>query len=178
MPCNHKCTTWNAKKPPGGKRYESGQIRCDTCQVFMYPSLEHTHNTKTKQPDDNPENGLSCNCCNMRVSGRAYSAKYGKYQNTNNAKTFEQLLAYIQNEMVMQENYQPIVLRKILLDNEVTKSEIEQELKKHNPDSSSQSMTDTVLTVLQRERNNMIRKEGDEYAKILLMVYLKSKLSN
>lgn len=83
MPCNHKCAKWKAKKPPGGKRYESGQIRCDTCQIFMYPSLEYTHNTKTKKPDDSPEHGLSCNCCRMRISGRSYSAKFSKYQNPN-----------------------------------------------------------------------------------------------
>jgi hypothetical protein len=49
----------------------------------MYPTLEHTHNTKTKKPDDKLEHGLSCNCCRMRVSGRSYSARYSKYSNSN-----------------------------------------------------------------------------------------------
>lgn len=99
MPCQNKCTKWKAKRPPNGKRYESGQIRCDTCQVFMYPSLEHTHNNRTKEPDDNPEHGLSCNCCNMRISGRSYSARYGRYQNPSSSKTFEELEKYFVNEL-------------------------------------------------------------------------------
>jgi len=65
--------------------------------------------------------------------------------------------------MVMQENYQPVVLRKLLLSKGVTRPEIEEELEKYNPESTSQSMTNTVLTVLQRERNNVIRKEGDRF---------------
>lgn len=83
VPCNQKCSKWKAKKPLGGKLYESGQIRCKTCKIFMYPTLEYTHNTKTKKPDDNLGHGLSCNCCRLRVSGRSYSAKYSKYQNPN-----------------------------------------------------------------------------------------------
>ena len=70
---------------------------------------------------------------------------------------------YIQDKMVMQENYQPVVLRKILLSKSATREEIEQELRKYNPDSESQSMTNTVLTVLQHERNQIIKKEGDKF---------------
>ena len=65
--------------------------------------------------------------------------------------------------MVMQENYQPVVLQKILLSKSATREELEDELRKHNPESQSQSMTNTVLTVLQRKRNNMIRKEGNKF---------------
>ncbi len=65
--------------------------------------------------------------------------------------------------MVMQENYQPVVLRKLLLSKGATRPEIEEELRKYNPESTSQSMTNTVLTVLQRERNNVIRKEDDRF---------------
>ena len=64
--------------------------------------------------------------------------------------------------MVMQENYQPVVLRKILLSKGATREEIEEELKKYNPESESKSMTNIVLTVLQNARNNMIKKEGDK----------------
>ena len=89
MPCRRLCTKWKAKKPTGGERYASGQIRCDTCEIFMYPSLEHTHNTKTGEPDDDPKKGLSCSCCNSRISTRAKSARYGKYQDPNNSEPFE-----------------------------------------------------------------------------------------
>lgn len=65
--------------------------------------------------------------------------------------------------MVMQENYQPVVLRKILLSKSATREEIEQELRKYNPDSESQSMTNTVLTVLQHKRNQVIREDGDKF---------------
>lgn len=65
--------------------------------------------------------------------------------------------------MVMQENYQPLVLRKLLLSKGATKQELEEELRKYNSESTSQSMTNTVLTVLQRERNNMIKKEGNKF---------------
>lgn len=76
---------------------------------------------------------------------------------------FPELLNYIKSEMIMQENYQPIVLRKILLFKSATKEELEEELKKYNSESQSQSMINTVLRVLQRERNNMIRKEGKKF---------------
>ena len=63
----------------------------------------------------------------------------------------------------MQENYQPVVLRKILLSKGATREELEEELQKYNPESESQSMMNTVLTVLQREGNNMIRKDGKKF---------------
>ena len=79
------------------------------------------------------------------------------------AKSYEELLKYIRDEMVMQENYQPIVLQKILLSGSASREEIEAELKKNNPDSESQSMTNTVLKVLQDEKHPIIRKEDDLY---------------
>ena len=79
------------------------------------------------------------------------------------AKSFDELLTYIQDEMVMVENYQPIVLRKILESKNATREEIDKELHKYNPDSDSKSMTDTVLAVLQRDRNQMIRKEEHRF---------------
>jgi len=78
------------------------------------------------------------------------------------AKNYEELLTYIRDEMIMQENYQPVVLRKLLQCNGLTRKEIEDELKKYNPDSESQSMTDTVLKVLQDEKHPLIRKEDDD----------------
>ena len=63
----------------------------------------------------------------------------------------------------MVENYQPVVLRKLLLSKGSTKSEIEEELKKYNSESTSKSMTDTVLGVLQSKKNSMVRKEGYKF---------------
>ena len=78
------------------------------------------------------------------------------------AKTYDELFSFIRDEMVMVENYQPIVLRKLLQSNGLTRKEIELELKKYNPDSESQSMTNTVLQVLQDEKHPIIRKEDDD----------------
>lgn len=63
----------------------------------------------------------------------------------------------------MQANYQPVVIRKLLQSGPSTREEIENELLKSNPETTSQSMTNTVLTVLQKERNKVIRKEGQNY---------------
>ena len=65
--------------------------------------------------------------------------------------------------MVMQANYQPVVIRKLLLDGESTRDEIEKELEKYNPGIESKSMTTTVLRVLRKERNKVIRKEGKKF---------------
>ena len=89
MPCRRLCADWKAKKPANGQQYSSGQVRCDTCDIFMYPSFEHTHNIKTGKPDDNPKNGLACNCCNFQIRTRSKSAKYGKYQDPNNQESSE-----------------------------------------------------------------------------------------
>ena len=79
------------------------------------------------------------------------------------AKSYWELLQFIQNEMFMVENYQPVVLKQLLLSGSATREEIEEELKKHNPDSESKSMTNTVLQVLQGEKHPIIRKQDDEY---------------
>jgi MoxR-like ATPase/integrase len=89
MPCRRLCTNWIAKKPASGERYAEGQVRCDTCEIFMYPSEEHTHNTRTGNSDSNPKNGLSCNCCNSRISTRSKSARYSRYQDPNNSEPLE-----------------------------------------------------------------------------------------
>ena len=49
MTCNGVCENYKATKPAYGGRYEDGQKRCQTCQIFVY------------------YNGLFCPCCNMRL---------------------------------------------------------------------------------------------------------------
>ena len=49
MTCNGVCENYKATKPAYGGRYEDGQKRCQTCQIFVY------------------HNGLFCPCCNMRL---------------------------------------------------------------------------------------------------------------
>lgn len=75
--------------------------------------------------------------------------------------SYSDLVKYL-NENPMQENYQPVVI-KILTDNAsgITRQVIEEQLNNHNPDSTSKSMTNTVLSVL--KHNDIIRQEEDEY---------------
>lgn len=50
MTCDgYTCTRYKAKKPVGIGRYESGQSRCQTCEIFIN------------------FNGLKCPCCNTRL---------------------------------------------------------------------------------------------------------------
>ena len=159
MPCKQKCSKWKAKRPPNGKRYESGQVRCDTCQTFMYPSLEHTHNTKTKEPDENQKNGLSCNCCNMRVSGRSYSAKYSRYQNPNSPKTFEELEKYFEEDIQPQANYQYVIVKTILENKgNCNEEKIREEIKFYN---KTQQNIDYEIGISTLVNHGLIRIEGD-----------------
>jgi hypothetical protein len=76
--------------------------------------------------------------------------------------SYSDLVKYL-NENRMLENYQPVVI-KILIDNKggrITRQLIEQQLHNYNPDSSSKSMTNTVLSVL--KQNEIIRQEEDEF---------------
>jgi MoxR-like ATPase len=76
-------------------------------------------------------------------------------------KSYDDLIAFIENHK-KNENYQPVVI-KILTENPngLTKQEIQYHLRNYNPLSESQSMTDTVLSVL--TRNEIIKKESDKY---------------
>lgn len=81
------------------------------------------------------------------------------------AKSFGELLDYIEDEkkMVMVENFQPVILRKILKSKSATKEELDNELDKYSKNSKTPSSINTVLDVLQRERNQMIRKEEHRF---------------
>lgn len=59
MGCNGVCENFKAFKPDVGGRYENGQKRCQTCQIFIY------------------FDGMYCPCCNvqLRVSSRYVKLK-------------------------------------------------------------------------------------------------------
>ena len=57
MTCNGICENFKATKPNEGGRYENGQKRCQTCQIFIY------------------HDGLYCPCCNMRLRGTSRYVK-------------------------------------------------------------------------------------------------------
>ena len=65
--CKGICNEFKASRPSDGKRYESGQLRCQICEIYI--TIVGTHGSK----------GLYCKCCNYRVRGkprnRIYKAK-------------------------------------------------------------------------------------------------------
>lgn len=59
MKCNDICQSHKAKKPKCGGRYEAGQKRCNSCNVFMECD------------------GVFCPCCNVRLRS---SSRYTKFK--------------------------------------------------------------------------------------------------
>lgn len=59
MNCKGVCQNHKAKKPKNGRRYEAGQKRCNSCNVFM------------------KYDGLFCPCCNLRLRT---SSRYTKFK--------------------------------------------------------------------------------------------------
>jgi len=59
--CKGKCIQFKAKKPLTGGRYEVGQCRCQTCDIYL-----------TEQGVD----GNSCKCCNFRVRRKPRNSLY------------------------------------------------------------------------------------------------------
>ncbi len=57
MTCNGVCENHKATKPAYGGRYEDGQKRCQTCQIFVY------------------HDGFYCPCCNMRLRASSRNTK-------------------------------------------------------------------------------------------------------
>lgn len=71
--CKNKCLAFKATKPVNGARYASGQVRCQTCEIFLTP--------------EGVKDNLHCKCCNFRVRSRprnsAYKERY--FENIKNA---------------------------------------------------------------------------------------------
>ncbi len=59
--CKGNCIQFKARKPVTGGRYEAGQYRCQTCEIYM---TEHG------------VDGHSCKCCNMRVRSKPRNSFY------------------------------------------------------------------------------------------------------
>lgn len=62
--CMEICKQYKVKKPTGKGRYESGQARCQTCDIWI------DHNgciLKNRLPATNHSVGWICKCCNIRV---------------------------------------------------------------------------------------------------------------
>ena len=62
--CKGICNEFKASRPSDGKRYESGQLRCQICEIYI--TIVGTHGSK----------GLYCKCCNYRVRGKPRNGIY------------------------------------------------------------------------------------------------------
>lgn len=52
--CKNKCINYKATRPTnGGSRYVAGQVRCQTCEIYLVPQ--------------GVKDGRFCKCCNYRV---------------------------------------------------------------------------------------------------------------
>ena len=67
------CGDFQVKKPTGMGRYESGQARCQICNVWM--DYRDCH-LKDSSPATEGSVGWFCNCCNYRVRRRPRNKIY------------------------------------------------------------------------------------------------------
>ena len=72
--CSGMCKKHTVKKPSNQGRYESGQCRCQTCDVWLDYHGCHLKDQSPAIPDRNV--GWFCNCCNYRVRRRPRNKKY------------------------------------------------------------------------------------------------------
>ncbi len=71
--CKGICKKFEVKKPTGMGRYESGQGRCQTCEIW----IDHRGvYTKGNLPATEKSTGWFCNCCNYRVRRKPRNRKY------------------------------------------------------------------------------------------------------
>ncbi len=65
--CKGKCVHYKAKRPANGSRYASGQVRCQTCEIYLTP--------------EGVKENRFCKCCNFRVRTKPRNSLYKeKYQ--------------------------------------------------------------------------------------------------
>lgn len=80
--CNKICEKYRPTKSAFGKgRYESGQVRCMTCMIYLsrFGCLDKNGNEVT------PETvGLFCKCCGIQVRTKPHSRIYKDRLRSNN----------------------------------------------------------------------------------------------
>ena len=72
--CKSKCLQYKATRPTLGNRYSNGQVRCQTCEIYL--------------TGDGAVNGY-CLCCNVRVRTKPRNSMYKEkfHQNIENQTT-------------------------------------------------------------------------------------------
>lgn len=71
--CRDVCRQFAATRPPNGRRYESGQARCQICDIWVDYRGAHT---KDGSPAEKDSVGWHCNCCNYRLRMNPRNRKY------------------------------------------------------------------------------------------------------
>ena len=86
--CKKICQNYKVKKIRGVGRYESGQVHCQTCDVWLD---YHGCHKKNGEPAEADSLGMRCNCCNFQVRAKP-RGKLSKLRlsKTANSETFEE----------------------------------------------------------------------------------------
>lgn len=71
--CRGICKQYRVKKPPIGGRYQAGQARCQTCDIWIDSRGAHLLDG---EPAADEFMGWFCNCCNYRVRRNPRNIKY------------------------------------------------------------------------------------------------------
>jgi len=71
--CKRICNQFKAKRPSNGKRYDSGQARCQICEQWID---YHGAHMKNNIPATEFSVGWYCNCCNYRVRQKPRNKVY------------------------------------------------------------------------------------------------------
>ena len=71
--CKDKCTQYKAERPANGKRYASGQVRCQICEIYMTKQgcKDGKGNHVTKDTKE-----LRCKCCNYHIRTKPRNRRY------------------------------------------------------------------------------------------------------
>ncbi len=83
--CKGICKKYKVKKPAGAGRYESGQGRCQTCDIWIDHNGCHIKDGSPAGVDDR---GWFCNCCNFRIRRHPRNLKYKEKLYQNNPKKY------------------------------------------------------------------------------------------
>ncbi len=73
--CKKICNTNKVKIIPGRGRYSSGQVHCQTCDVWLDHNGCHKRNGS---PAERDTIGMRCNCCNFQVRTKPRGKLYKK----------------------------------------------------------------------------------------------------
>ena len=71
--CKGICKKFKVKRPSNGKRYDSGQGRCQICEQWID---YHGAHLKNKVPATENSIGWYCNCCNYRIRKKPRNKVY------------------------------------------------------------------------------------------------------